>query len=69
MERPISYRVKTLKELLECYAHERGRENREDAEITQKYIMDEIIARIKDTFAFLDYGVDVEEVYKKLLER
>lgn len=69
MKRPINYRTKTLKALLECYAHEVGRENREDAELTQKYVMNEIISRIQDTFTFLDNGVDVEEVYEKLLDR
>ena len=68
MKRPINYRTKSLKQLLDAYAFENDRINREDAETTQKYIVNEIYARIKDTFDFLDKGATVESVYKQLIE-
>lgn len=66
--RPISYRMKTLKNLLECYAHETDRANREDAETTQRYIVNEVYARVMTAFALLDEGADIEKVYKQLIE-
>ena len=68
MKRPINYRTKSLKQLLEAYAFENDRINREDAEITQKYIVNEIYARVKATFDFLDDGATVESVYNQLVE-
>jgi len=68
MKRPINYRTKSLKQLLEAYAFETGRTNREDAETTQKFIVNEIYARVKSTFDFLDNGASVESVYKQLIE-
>ena len=68
MNRPISYRTKSLKELLETYSFENGRINKEDAETTKAYIVNEVYARIKDTFDWLDDDADVESVYKQLIE-
>ena len=68
MNRPTSYRTKSLKELLEAYSFENGRINKEDAETTKTYIVNEVYARIKDTFDWLDDDADVESVYKQLIE-
>ncbi len=69
MNRPMDYRTKSLKKLLESYSFENGRINNEDAELTKLLIVSEVYARIKDTFDWLDDGVDVETVYKQLIER
>ena len=68
MNRPINYRTKNLKELLETYSFENGRINKKDAETTKAYIVNEVYARIKDTFDWLDNDADVESVYKQLIE-
>lgn len=68
MNRPMSYRTKSLKELLETYSFENGRINKEDAETTKTYVVNEIYARIKATFDLLDDDADVESVYKQLIE-
>ena len=68
MNRPMSYRTKSLKELLETYSFENGRINKEDAETTKTYVVNEIYARIKATFDLLDGDADVESVYKQLIE-
>ena len=69
MNRPMNYRTKSLKKLLESYSFENGRINNEDAELTKLLIVSEVYTRIKDTFDWLDDGVDVETVYKQLIER
>ena len=66
--RPINYRTKSMKELLEAYRSENDRINKEDAETTKKYIINEVYARIKNTFDFLENGSDVESVYRQLIE-
>ena len=68
MSRPINYRTKSLKELLEAYRFENDRINKEDAEVTKAYIVNEVYARVKDTFDWLENGADVESVYKQLIE-
>ena len=68
MNRPMNYRAKSLKKLLETYGDENSRINKEDAEIAKRYIVNEIYARIKDTLDWLDEGEDVESVYKQLVE-
>ena len=68
MNRPMNYRTKSLKELLETYSFENERINKEDAETTKAYIVNEVYARIKDTFDWLDNDADVESVYKQLIE-
>lgn len=68
MTRPTNYRMKSLKQLLEAYAFEGSRINQEDSEFTKKLIKNEISARIKDAFAMLDNGADVESVYRQLIE-
>lgn len=68
MNRPINYRTKSLKELLEAYRFENNRINKEDAEVTKEYIVNEVYARIKSTFEWLDNGEDVESVYEQLIE-
>jgi len=60
--------MKSLQELLNCYAFENDRINKEDAKDTKTYIRNEVYARIKATFDFLDNGADVESVYKQLIE-
>lgn len=63
------YRMKSLKQLLEGYAFEVGRQNQADKEATQRRIMDEVHARIKDTFKMLEAEPEaVEQIYKQLLE-
>ena len=66
--RPMIYRTKSLKELLEAYTFENDRINKEDAETTKKYIVNEVYARIKSTFDFLENGANTESVYKQLIE-
>ena len=39
-----------------------------DAETAKAYIVNEVYARIKDTFDWLEEGADVEGVYKQLIE-
>ena len=68
MNRPINYRTKSLIELLEAYRFENNRINKEDAEVTKVYIINEVYARVKDTFDWLENGADVESVYKQLIE-
>ena len=68
MNRPINYRTKSLKELLEAYRFENDRINKEDAKVTKEYIINEVYARVKDTFNWLDNGEDVESVYEQLIE-
>ena len=68
MNRPMSYKTKSLKELLETYSFENGRINKEDAETTKAYVVNEIYARIKVTLDLLDDDADVESVYKQLIE-
>ena len=68
MNRPMNYRTKSLKELLETYSFENHRTNKEDAETTKAYIVNEIYARIKVALDLLDDYADVESVYKQLIE-
>ena len=68
MNRPMNYRTKSLKELLETYSFENGRINKEDADTTKAYIVNEVYARIKDTFDWLDNNADAESVYKQFIE-
>lgn len=68
MNRPMNYRTKSLKELLETYSFESSRINKGDAETTKAYIVNEIYARIKVTFDLLDDDADAESVYKQLIE-
>lgn len=68
MNRPMNYRTKSMKELLEAYSFENDRANKEDAAITKAYIVNEVYARIKSTFDWLEDGADVESVYKQLIE-
>lgn len=50
MKREMKYRVKSFHELIEDYAYECGRNNRED-EITKKLkIVNEVYARVKEMF-------------------
>lgn len=66
--RLMNYRTKSMKELLEAYRFENDRINKEDAETTKKYIINEVYSRIKNTFDFLENGSDVESVYRQLIE-
>ena len=68
MNRPMNYRTKSLKELLEAYSFENNRINKEDAETTKAYIVNEVYARVKSTFDWLDNGTDVKSVYEQLVE-
>jgi len=69
MRRNINYRTKSLEELINAYAHEVGRINRQDREITQKLIVNEVYSRIKDTFDMLDADPDAaDQIYKQLIE-
>lgn len=49
MVRDMHYRTKSLNELIDGYAFESGRGSWEDREATQKAIVNEVYARIKDT--------------------
>lgn len=68
-ERPINYRMISLKELINAYAFEAVRDSREDQEATKKAIVNEVYARIKDTFDMLDDDPSaVDQIYKQLIE-
>lgn len=69
MKRDIHYRTKSLKELIDGYAFEVGRENMQDRKATQKAIVLEVYARIKDTFDMLDADPEsADQIYKQLIE-
>lgn len=69
MKRDMHYRTKSLKQLIDGYAHEVGRNNQKDKKITQSAIVNEIYARIKDTFDMLDTDPDAaDQIYKQLIE-
>ena len=68
MNRPMNYRTKSLKELLEAYSFENERINKEDAETTKAYIVNEVYARVKSRFDWLENGADVESIYKQLIQ-
>ena len=66
--RNMNYRTKSLKELIDEYAFESGRDSREDREATKKAIVNEVYARIKDTFDMLDDDpAAVDQVYAQLI--
>ena len=61
--------MKSLKQLLDGYAFEVGRRNQADKEATQRRIMDEVYARIKDTFKMLEVEPEaIEQIYEQLIE-
>lgn len=69
MKRDIHYRTKSLKELIDGYAFEAGRTDRQDREATQKAIVNEVYARIKDTFDLLDADPEsADQIYRQLIE-
>ena len=71
MKMSMTYRTKSLKELLEIYVFENGRANKEDAEVTQRLVVNEVYARIKIAFDLLgscEEGGDVEKIYRQLIE-
>ena len=63
MRRDMHYRTKSLKELIDAYAFEVGRKNLQNREATQKTIVNEVYARIKDT----DPDA-VDQMYRQLIE-
>lgn len=65
--RPMNYRTKTVEQLIEAYAFETDRISREDAEITQGFIRDELFERVKSAFRQLDNGCSPESVYKQFI--
>ena len=68
-KRSLTYRTKSLKELINGYAHEAGRDNQQEKEATQKAIVLEVYARIKDTFDMLDKDPNTaEQIYRQLIE-
>lgn len=70
MKRDINYMRKTLKELIDTYAFENGRDNKEDADETKRRIINEVYARVDKVFAVLNRNeaVDTESLYKELLQ-
>ena len=69
LKRNMHYCTKSLQELIDGYAFEAGRINQEDKAITQKAIVSEVYARIKDTFDLLDADPDAaDQIYKQLIE-
>ena len=61
---------KTLKELIEMYADENNRINKDDAKVTQKIIVNEVYERINKVFRILDSGetVNIESLYNELIQ-
>lgn len=70
MKRNLSYMQKTIEELIEMYADENNRINKEDAIQTKKLIVNEIYSRVKRTFDVLDYNVDVNvnSLYQEFIQ-
>lgn len=70
MKRSLFYQQKTIKELFAMYADENNRINREDAENTQKHIVNEMYERLNKVFRVLDSGeaVNVESLYNEFLQ-
>jgi len=70
MKRNLHYMQKTLKELIEMYDYENDRDNKKDAETTQKIIVNEVYARINKVFKVLDSGekVNIESLYAELIQ-
>lgn len=67
--RDMAYRTKSLKRLLEDYAHENGRNDEQDRDATKKAVMAEARARLSDAFIMLDKEPEaVDQVYKQLIE-
>lgn len=67
--RDMAYRTRSLKRLLEDYAHEVGRNDEQDRKATQEAIMAEAKARVSNAFAMLDREPEaVDQVYKQLIE-
>lgn len=68
-KRLIEYRTKSLRELIDQYAYEADRVDQKDKEITQKAIVLEVYARIKDTFDMLDADPEAaDQIYRQLIE-
>lgn len=68
MNRPINYRMKSLDELLRCYADETSRMNADDRNTTQRLIKNEVLMRIEDTFKMIDeQPEDVQQIYNQLI--
>ena len=70
MKRNLSYMQKTIEELIEMYADENNRVNKDDAIQTKKLIVNEIYSRVKRTFDVLDYNVDVNvnSLYQEFIQ-
>ena len=66
MNRPIDYRLKTLKQLFEAYSFENSRYNKEDASVTKEYIKNEILTRVNESFKMLEDGESPEYVLERL---
>lgn len=68
-KRISDYRKRTLKELVCAYAYESGRIEEKEKKSTQKHIVLEVYARVKDTFDLLDKNPEAaEQIYKQLIE-
>lgn len=69
-KRDMNYRTKSLEALLKAYAFENDRINKEESEVTKRLIVNEVYARIKDTFDLLEDATesDVPQIYKQLIE-
>ncbi len=69
MKRDMHYRTKTLKQLINCYADETNRINQKDRELSKRLIVNEVYARVKETFDLLDAEPDAaDQIYKQLIE-
>lgn len=70
MKRNLHYMQKTLKELIEMYADENNRINKDDAKVTQKIIVNEVYERINKVFRVLDSEetINVESLYNELIQ-
>lgn len=70
MKRNLSYMQKTIEELIEMYADENNRVNKEDAIQTKKLIVNEIYSRVKRTFDVLDFNEDVniKSLYQEFIQ-
>lgn len=70
MKRDPHYMQKTLKELFEMYAYEKDRNNKEDAEITQRKIVTEVYERINKVFRLLDNNenINIESLYAEFIQ-
>ena len=68
-KRRFKYQAEPLKELILQYAHEADRIDQKDKEDTQKLIVLEVYARIKDVFDLINsHPESAERIYSQFID-